>query len=510
MSVLVQLGISATIVLALALPAACQATIYEVDRTDDPPGKSECTPAPEDCSLRQAADKVDADPGLDEIRVGAGEYVIDSGIAFETPVHLIGAGARQTIVRSRGKQVLAISDEVSTLTSEFAGMTATGGRNEGENYGAGVVVQSPLIVRGMAIVDNVDGARTETPQLYPGWGGGVYVEDDLTVIDSLIARNKAAAESNGTVALGAGMRISGGEVVVRNSTIAENIAAGGTVAANGGGVSVSSTSSLTLENATVVDNSVVGGPGTAASNLAAEPGAVIVVRNSIVARGTGAGSCERSVISRGGNVGDGPDCGFSAADRIANPLLGPLSNNGGQTDTYSLLFGSPAIGFAGACGLATDQRGQPRPATSCDSGAFQTSVQAPRAVNCGLSVTGSSAGLKAQVNCDADASLTIAGTATISPPVRKKHGGKASSVNKKPKKPKPVALQSVTATASAGKALTVAIPLPKRVQLAAKSGRRVSLAFTLTAHSSVGALAESSAKIAKLKSPPRKKRHGGK
>jgi hypothetical protein len=53
------------------------------------------------------------------------------------------------------------------------------------------------------------------------------------------------------------------------------------------------------------------------------------------------------------------------------PLLGPLANNGGPTDTHALLAGSPAIDAGGIC-APTDQRGVTRPqGPACDIGAFE-------------------------------------------------------------------------------------------------------------------------------------------
>src|SRR5262249_36815995 len=56
-----------------------------------------------------------------------------------------------------------------------------------------------------------------------------------------------------------------------------------------------------------------------------------------------------------------------------NPLLGPLQNNGGPTQTMALLLHSPAIdaGDSMASGLpSTDQRGYPRIGTA-DIGAYE-------------------------------------------------------------------------------------------------------------------------------------------
>jgi len=65
---------------------------------------------------------------------------------------------------------------------------------------------------------------------------------------------------------------------------------------------------------------------------------------------------------------------------VTDPLLGPLANNGGSTQTHALLTGSPAIdaGNAGGCTdnlgvvLKTDQRGFHRPiGLHCDIGAVE-------------------------------------------------------------------------------------------------------------------------------------------
>ena len=101
------------------------------------------------------------------------------------------------------------------------------------------------------------------------------------------------------------------------------------------------------------------------------------------------------------NVGKGGDCVLIDADAITemigtnaynwvedsgcaaayagDPMLGPLADNGGSTETHALLPGSPAIDAVPAefCTLQFDQRGQTRPASVggapplCDLGAFE-------------------------------------------------------------------------------------------------------------------------------------------
>ena len=73
-----------------------------------------------------------------------------------------------------------------------------------------------------------------------------------------------------------------------------------------------------------------------------------------------------------GFSGTGDQVGTETAP--IDPLLGPLTDNGGPTQTHALLFGSPAVDVipTGDCAVATDQRGIARPRGSgCDIGAFE-------------------------------------------------------------------------------------------------------------------------------------------
>jgi hypothetical protein len=70
---------------------------------------------------------------------------------------------------------------------------------------------------------------------------------------------------------------------------------------------------------------------------------------------------------------------------VSNPLLGPLQNNGGPTQTHALLAGSPAIDAvtSGCPPPPTDQRGVLRPqGAACDIGAYELgAISAARLVN---------------------------------------------------------------------------------------------------------------------------------
>jgi hypothetical protein len=110
------------------------------------------------------------------------------------------------------------------------------------------------------------------------------------------------------------------------------------------------------------------------------------IKQSIVANGTPPNCAGPfNPASLGGNLEDANTCHFTAANDKpnVNPLLGPLANNGGPTDTMALLPGSPAIDGTGARNLvraglsavncpSTDQRGVTRPqGSACDIGAYE-------------------------------------------------------------------------------------------------------------------------------------------
>ena len=116
----------------------------------------------------------------------------------------------------------------------------------------------------------------------------------------------------------------------------------------------------------------------------------MTLRNSIVSGNTAAtpsGDCAGSITSLGHNLASDASCAFAGAGDLnsTDPSLGPLQNNGGETETHALLAGSPAIDAVplAFCTLPTDQRGVARPqGTGCDMGAFEVEV-------CPLPLTGS-------------------------------------------------------------------------------------------------------------------------
>jgi hypothetical protein len=175
-------------------------------------------------------------------------------------------------------------------------------------------------------------------------------------------------------------------VTITNSTISGNSADG-----NGGGIDVFLviTSTVQLRNVTIVGNKAdANGDGVGDGGGIANTTGVLTLEDSIVATNVDPG-------------GEGVDCmgGYWATFAIryailpspqtcsthlmpaavgllnASPLpLSPLQTNGGPTPTVDLLTGSAArdAGDPAGCGLATDQRGVPRPqGARCDLGAVE-------------------------------------------------------------------------------------------------------------------------------------------
>lgn len=244
-------------------------------------------------------------------------------------------------------------------------------------------------------------------------GGGIYNRGVLTLRDSTIINNEA-------VPMGGGID-NDGEMEIETSTIDGNSAANGgggiknfgvlevsksTISNNTGGGIRHGGSLLTLTNTTVSGNVSDGNPAgmsmngdtiiihsTIANNNNASAGgqgglnvfsgAVLQIKNSIVANNSPR-DCHGGETAIGENLdSDGTCTGFTLTD---DPLLGPLANNGGPTETHALLPGSPAIDAATDCDdlssppilVTSDQRGEGRPeGAQCDLGAYEVVYPLP-------------------------------------------------------------------------------------------------------------------------------------
>ena len=199
------------------------------------------------------------------------------------------------------------------------------------------------------------------------FGGGIENRSVLNLVNSTVSENIADFD-------GGGVDNFFGTATLTNSTVSGNSAT-----SDGGGIS--NQGMLTLANSTISGNTA-SDDGGGIDNVAGD----IELVNSIIAVNTAAfgPDCSGSPTSLGYNlIGDDTDCGFTAAtgDLINfDPLLGPLQDNGGPTETRALLGGSPAIDAipVADCNdtdgnpVTTDQRDVVRPqGPACDIGAFE-------------------------------------------------------------------------------------------------------------------------------------------
>jgi CSLREA domain-containing protein len=234
------------------------------------------------------------------------------------------------------------SSSVSISNSTFDGNIAS-------SSGGGINTFSPITVTDSTFINN-----------QAGYGGGIDSGAVLVVTGSTFSGNSASFDGGGIKA--------GANKQITNSTFSGNTA-------NQGGGIYASGSTLPADNAitntTITGNTATTGGGIVNGGVPWWGGWTSLV-NTIVANNTG-GDCHNGTY---GNfaVTSSLDSDGSCNNAVtADPLLGPLADNGGPTQTHALQAGSPAIdaGDDSACPL-TDQRGIGRPQGGhCDIGAYE-------------------------------------------------------------------------------------------------------------------------------------------
>ena len=308
-----------------------------------------CDTGTGNCTLRAALQEANAAVDPDMITVPAGTYLLsvpdaddlDVDLDLANPVTIVGAGPSATIVDAQnGGRVFDAS-----ASATIAQLTIRGGNNE--VYGGGILA-APETTLTLTVQD------VQITANRANHGGGILVAAADVLLERVSITGNTGTTSGAAIEIAT--EFGGGTVTLRNSTVSGNI----------GQKEILNEDQLTLDNVTVVGDTV-------STSLA-----TTMVGRSILDAGGGT-ACDGAVVSQGNNIEHGTSCGLAASgDLNVDPMLGPLQDNGGGTLTHALPVTSAAVDAAGVCGLTEDQRGKPRPLdgnsdtiVACDIGAYE-------------------------------------------------------------------------------------------------------------------------------------------
>jgi len=374
-----------------------------------------------ECSLREAIQAANTDSAVDSCAAGDGDDTIDLpagtyllGIAganedgnetgdldINDDVTIVGSGSAACIIDAAGlDRALHVDPAATGVIARIAGVTIQNGRAAPQGIGSqgGGILNLGDLTLDHVVLRNSTGSALDVA------GAGLYNLGTLLLEDSTVSGNGSLNQG----VAGAGIGNAGGaRATIRRTTLDGNL-----TGSFGGGID--SRGVLTLENSTVARNIGFYGGGvlnniggrmtiincTIAENRGGFGGGIlnnsqVEVRASIIAKNNadGAGpNCLGGITSGGHNLDGDGSCSLAAPGDISNadPLLGPLADNGGPTATYALLDSSPAVDAGPATGctdrdgapLLSDQRGVARPldgngdgSATCDLGALE--VQPP-------------------------------------------------------------------------------------------------------------------------------------
>ncbi|HTP11217.1 MAG TPA: choice-of-anchor Q domain-containing protein [Anaerolineae bacterium] len=397
------------------------------------------------CTLRAAIMQANFTSGMDTILLPMGTYTLtipgvdDTDQAGDLDISddlaIVGDGPDQTIVDGNGAitgdrafHILSTANQASlsgitirngdtvyTSTSQNAGFGGGIYQDGGDlnltdvviednhaSYGGGLV-PSFFNRAGTTALERVTIRSNHAEQ----YGGGVYLIDMNGSGTSRLAVSHSTINGN-TAQRGGGISFQGfgfNGVYPTILALTNTTVSGNSVDHDGGGIydlgGLVQLANVTVTNNRVnlpaADNGGLGGGGVA---TAAANGFVptLDVKNSLIGNNTRRkegvlftfqDDCNGAITSFGNNLFQSTtNCTINVASgdlKNVDPLLGPLQNNGGSTQTQALLKGSPAIdaGNPNGCidfnatAVNTDQRGFHRPiGPYCDIGAVEYSPYA--------------------------------------------------------------------------------------------------------------------------------------
>jgi len=410
---------------SFAAAASAAADTYKPTRFDDPP-PGKCKPS--DCSLREAIDAANTDSNRDIVRLAKGKYKIQrphvpgfednsaGDFRITYPATIRGKGPKATKIDANGlDRVFYVGGVSSTSPVTFASLMMKGGdpdavANDPQHppVGGAIYAYTEAVKLNRVAISHNDansggGARFQVTTLKVSKstisnntaidGGGIYLPSAIfttptaTIRETTVSGNTAGRGGGVLTEALPGASLQPPVVTLINSTVAGNSVGGGTGTAQGGGIlATGSGDSITLDNSTVAYNqagdAVQDGAG---GGIYQSSGATFTLGDSLIAQniaaqggsvGTGVvgSQCAGSFAGLGGVVVElqpGTVCSISGAiQEPDNAEIGELASNGGPTRTVALEPQSAAIGYAVSC-PPRDQRGVQRPATGCDTGAYE-------------------------------------------------------------------------------------------------------------------------------------------
>ena len=153
-------------------------------------------------------------------------------------------------------------------------------------------------------------------------GGGIFSGGAISITNSTISGNTSVGPGGGVLSLG-------GSVLLANSTVSGN-----TCEYGGGGILIVAHPTLTITNSIVARN--IDLDRNSDPDLKVTTSTTLSVHHSLIGDNTTTGLAEAQTPDANGNL-------IGTSSMRIDPLLGPLADNGGPTQTRALLPGSPAL-----------------------------------------------------------------------------------------------------------------------------------------------------------------------
>lgn len=377
-------------------------------------------PAHTAVTLRDAVNAANNTFGADTISFDSNVFPASAAspttivLAGGTPLDLSDKSGATTISGPAAAQVAISGANLSTVlivdtgvTATIDGLTITGGKGSinfggGQTGAGGIDNNGTLTVKNSVFSANAGGTFgggiynnnviTISGCTFSGnsaqFGGGLYSAGTATINTSTFNLNSAGSNGGGiynlatvtiensTLSNNSAGASGGGFYSNNHATVIDSTIAGNSAATSGGGLI--NLNVVTLVDSTVAANFSTLGAGVYNLFSTVTLSGTIVARNSVSPANSAARDWAGAAATAGSSynlIGDGTSSGLvngtnhnlvGASASPLNPLLAPLANNGGPTQTMALLAGSLALDAGGTTlpvdpitglSLSCDQRG---------------------------------------------------------------------------------------------------------------------------------------------------------